>query len=510
MSERLESCARGAGVLTRGCRLLWHERARRRRRGAGSAPASCWRAAGGGDRVRGRAEPALPRGEHRDVRSRLSTWRRRRTRSSPRTSSSRRRGAGLRAGAPGGHRGDSRTSWRTWKRGSQRWPRTRHPGARPMRAGDRDPATSPGGPAPWEARSHRGRRCGARRGRRGPARKAALRRRRRRVRTRPPSPRTTVAQTAPAVRRDGAARAAEIGSSPWSPGSGCRTRAWPTKTWGAGPDGSNAVLVEHALTGDSHAARGTAVGNGSALRHGRAPCRGGHRRLVGRATDRERPSTPPAGRGARDLGGPPRQHRPGEPRAGRRTGGVGAFHASPCGTPWPREARLADRLGIRRWRLVVGGSMGGARALERAVRHPVAGGGVRGDRRERRVSAEQLARAAPVGARDPAGPALPRRGLRRRPAPRRRTGLARRIAHITHPAARTSSPRASAGRRRAEARRGRRRDRGRHRSPAAGAPPARTAPWTGRYRAESYWTTRRRKAGGPFRRERVPRASTRR
>jgi homoserine O-acetyltransferase len=52
---------------------------------------------------------------------------------------------------------------------------------------------------------------------------------------------------------------------------------------------------------------------------------------------------------------------------------------SPWGSRWPRttvrdqvavEARLADLLGINRWHLVLGGSMGGMRALEWAVTAP--------------------------------------------------------------------------------------------------------------------------------------------
>ena len=60
---------------------------------------------------------------------------------------------------------------------------------------------------------------------------------------------------------------------------------------------------------------------------------------------------------------------------------------SPWGSRWPRttvrdqvevERRLADLLGITRWHVVLGGSMGGMRALEWAVSHPdrVAGLGV--------------------------------------------------------------------------------------------------------------------------------------
>ena len=78
----------------------------------------------------------------------------------------------------------------------------------------------------------------------------------------------TVVQTAPAVRRDGVVRAAEIGELTLESGFRLPDVRLAYETWGElAPDGSNAVLVEHALTGDSHAARGTAVGYGLSLIH---------------------------------------------------------------------------------------------------------------------------------------------------------------------------------------------------------------------------------------------------
>lgn len=128
------------------------------------------------------------------------------------------------------------------------------------------------------------------------------------------------------------------------------------ETWGRlAPDRSNAVLVLHALTGDSHVIGDAGPGH---------PTAGWWPSLVGpgRAIDTDRwcviaPNV---------LGG--------------CQGSTGPSSASPDGRPWgsrfPRltvrdqvaaEDRLRQHLGIDRWALVVGGSMGGMRALEWAV-----------------------------------------------------------------------------------------------------------------------------------------------
>ena len=129
------------------------------------------------------------------------------------------------------------------------------------------------------------------------------------------------------------------------------------ETWGTF-DGSNAVLVEHALTGDAHVVGPAGPGQ---------PTAGWWDGLIGpgRALDTERwfvvaPNV---------LGG--------------CGGSTGPSSAAPDGAAWgsrfPRitvrdqvqaEARLAAALGIDRWALAVGGSMGGMRALEWAVTWP--------------------------------------------------------------------------------------------------------------------------------------------
>lgn len=134
------------------------------------------------------------------------------------------------------------------------------------------------------------------------------------------------------------------------------------ETWGTlAPDGSNAVLVLHALTGDSHVTGPAGPGHTTA---------GWWQQLVGPGapidTDRWFVVAPNV------LGG--------------CQGTTGPASPAPDGAPWgsrfPRvtardqvavEIELAHALGIRSWALVVGASMGGHRVLEWAVLGPESG-----------------------------------------------------------------------------------------------------------------------------------------
>jgi homoserine O-acetyltransferase len=132
------------------------------------------------------------------------------------------------------------------------------------------------------------------------------------------------------------------------------------ETWGTlAEDGSNAVLVCHALTGDAHAAGPAGPGHPSA---------GWWDDLIGpgRTLDTDRLFVVCAN----VLGGcqgstGPASTRPDVPE--------------PYGASFPVvsirdmvrvQARLADTLGIARWAAVIGGSMGGMQALEWAVMYP--------------------------------------------------------------------------------------------------------------------------------------------
>jgi homoserine O-acetyltransferase len=131
------------------------------------------------------------------------------------------------------------------------------------------------------------------------------------------------------------------------------------ETWGElNPDRSNAVLISHALTGDSHVVGAPGPGH---------PTGGwwGGNVGPGKAIDTDRwfvvvPNI---------LGG--------------CQGTTGPASLAPDGAEWggrfpfvtirdqvAAQAALADRLGIDRWAAVIGGSMGGMHALEWAVGHP--------------------------------------------------------------------------------------------------------------------------------------------
>jgi homoserine O-acetyltransferase len=194
------------------------------------------------------------------------------------------------------------------------------------------------------------------------------------------------------------------------------------ETWGTlNAERDNAILVEHALTGDSHVAGPSGPGH---------PTPGWWDGLIGpgRPLDTDRWFV----LASNVLGG--------------CQGTTGPSSPAPDGRPWgsrfpfitvrdqvAAEVALADALDIPSWACVVGGSMGGMRALEWAVTHP---GRVRSAivlASSAYASAEQIAWCQPqlLAIRQdphfhggdyydqPQGPDL---GL----------GLARRIAHVTY------------------------------------------------------------------------------
>jgi homoserine O-acetyltransferase len=194
------------------------------------------------------------------------------------------------------------------------------------------------------------------------------------------------------------------------------------ETWGSlAPDGSNAVLICHALTGDSHVAGPAGPGH---------PTSGWWDAVVGpgKALDTDRwfvvaPNV---------LGG--------------CQGSTGPSTPAPDGRPWgsrfpfvtvrdqvAAEVVLADALGISRWAAVLGGSMGGMRALEWAVSLPDRVGALLVLAAPGQSSAEQIAWSYPQLHAIRSDPGWhggdyheaaegPWRGL----------GIARRIAHITY------------------------------------------------------------------------------
>src|SRR5687768_8542568 len=196
------------------------------------------------------------------------------------------------------------------------------------------------------------------------------------------------------------------------------------ETWGElNADASNAVLVLHALTGDSHVA---------------GPAGPGHRT----------PGWWEAALGPGRALDPARWFVVAPNIVGGCQGSTGPASLAPDARPWgsrfplvtardtvAAETVLADALGVERWACVVGGSMGGMRALEWAATEP--------DRVERlcllaspaETSADQIGWASPQLAAIRADPGWyggdyhhlpPGRG------PHLGMGIARRIAHLSY------------------------------------------------------------------------------
>lgn len=131
------------------------------------------------------------------------------------------------------------------------------------------------------------------------------------------------------------------------------------ETWGElAPDRSNAVLIAHALTGDSHAVGAPGPGH---------PTGGWWGGIVGPGkaidTDRWFVIVPNILGGCQGTTGPA-SHAPDGAEWGAR------FPFVTIRDQVAAQAALADVLGIERWAAVVGGSMGGMHALEWAVGHP--------------------------------------------------------------------------------------------------------------------------------------------
>lgn len=161
--------------------------------------------------------------------------------------------------------------------------------------------------------------------------------------------------SAPVI-RDGILKCVPIGGYRFETGGWLPEVMLGYETWGTlNADASNAVLLLHALTGDTHVSRG----------HSRED--GWWDGFVGpgRTIDTDRFFVV-----APNM-------------VGGCYGSTGPASADPDGRPWGSrfpfttvrdsvrtEARLADYLGIQRWHSVVGGSLGGARALEWALEYP--------------------------------------------------------------------------------------------------------------------------------------------
>lgn len=194
------------------------------------------------------------------------------------------------------------------------------------------------------------------------------------------------------------------------------------ETWGTlNASGSNAVLIEHALTGDSHVCGTAGAGH---------PTAGWWNGIVGPGmvidTDQWFVVCANAVGGCRGSTGPQTRGPDGRPWGSR-------FPFVTIRDMVNAEVALADALGVDRWAVVVGGSMGGMRALEWAACHP--------DRVDTAVviassayaTADQIAWCQPqllAIRHDPAFQGGDYHGTGR--APEVGLGIARRIAHTTY------------------------------------------------------------------------------
>ncbi|MDI2126586.1 homoserine O-acetyltransferase MetX [Yinghuangia seranimata] len=196
------------------------------------------------------------------------------------------------------------------------------------------------------------------------------------------------------------------------------------ETWGTpAPDLSNAVLVLHALTGDSHVAGDAGPG---------FPTAGWWDGLVGPGrvldTDRWFVVAPNVLGGCRGTTGPASPAPDGRPWGSR-------FPRLTIRDQVAAETAFANTLGVGRWAAVVGGSMGGMRALEWAVTHPHRVGALFLVACGAAASAEQIAWCATqthAVRGDPGWHGGDYHHLPPDAGPWRGLGLARRIAHITY------------------------------------------------------------------------------
>ena len=222
----------------------------------------------------------------------------------------------------------------------------------------------------------------------------------------------------------GRRRSADLGALALESGAVLPGLRMAYETWGPPPrDAEGCVLVLHALTGDSHVVGDAGPGH---------PTPGWWPSLVGPGapldTDRFHVVAPNV------LGG--------------CQGSTGPSSRAPDGAPWgsrfplvtvrdqvAAEALLADHLGVGAWHLVVGGSMGGMRAVEWAATHPARVQRLLAVATGARATADQIAwwSAESAAVRGDAGwrggdyhGAGPGEG------PHGGLGLARRIAHLTY------------------------------------------------------------------------------
>jgi homoserine O-acetyltransferase/O-succinyltransferase len=153
------------------------------------------------------------------------------------------------------------------------------------------------------------------------------------------------------------------------------------ETWGTlAPDGSNAVLLCHAWTGDSHAAGAPDQGDAQP-----GWWEGGVGPGMAVDTDRWFVVCVNVLGGCQGSTGPASPH----PDDGRPYGS--RFPVITIRDMVRAQSRLADHLGVRRWHAVIGGSMGGMQVLEWAITFPDRVGAIAPIATCTQASAQQIA-----------------------------------------------------------------------------------------------------------------------
>ena len=219
-------------------------------------------------------------------------------------------------------------------------------------------------------------------------------------------------------------RFTSIGALPLESGEVLADVTMAYETWGTFDcDRGNAVLVLHALTGDSHV-RGAAGPS--------HPTPGWWEEIVGPGrpidTDRYFVIAPNVLGGCQGSTGPSSAAPDGRPYGSR-------FPQVTIRDQVAAEHRLAEELGLPRWALVIGGSMGGMRAIEWGVTHPEQVERLAVIASSARASADQIAwNSAQVAAIrvDPAFHGGDYYHLPPEEGPHAGLGIARRIAHTTY------------------------------------------------------------------------------
>ena len=196
------------------------------------------------------------------------------------------------------------------------------------------------------------------------------------------------------------------------------------QTWGEpAAGGSNAVLVLHALTGDAHVSGPPGPGQ---------PTGGWWDGLIGpgRVLDTDRWYVVAANL----LGGCQGSTGPASPAPDGRSWGS-RFPRITIGDQVRAELRLAELLGVQRWAAVLGGSMGGMRALEWMVAAPERVGAALVLATSASASAEQIATQSTQCTAITGDAGWQGGDYHDSPAgsgPHRGLGVARRIAHLTY------------------------------------------------------------------------------